>query len=239
MKNLYMESGELKVTKVFDDFVERLNNYVEVDIPEWLKLKMDDTVEFRTPINNLDDLEIKINDNDFRKFPLPGEFFGHYIECYKFQILFEYLLDNAVAEDLQNDEGYNEVIHFNENQIFEYNGDRIGFVITKYSSNDSLGISIVYVNDDNTDDYLYGNLSVNLEEYEYVNNAHEVAIHHDYMEEPQSKIVDKFIEMCGTDYRYVNYGFATSIIVQLRDIREIPIAPGLHYEDFEEDLEVI
>lgn len=236
MENLYMESGELKVVKVFDGFIDALNNYVEVDIPEWLKLKVDDTVEFRTPINNLDDLEIKINDDKFKKFPLPGKFFGHYIECYKFQILFEYLLDNAVAEDLQDDEGIDESIYFNEDQIFEYNSDKMGFVITKYSSNNSLGISIVYVNDSNTDDELYGNLSINLEEYGYVNNAYEVAIHHDYMEEPQSKIVDKFIEMYGTDYRYVNYGFATSIIVQLRDIREIPIAPGLHYEEFEDDL---
>lgn len=40
MENLYMESGELKVVKVFDEFIDALNNYVEVDIPEWLKLKV-------------------------------------------------------------------------------------------------------------------------------------------------------------------------------------------------------
>lgn len=236
MENLYMESGELKVVKVFDGFIDALNNYVEVDIPEWLKLKVDDTVEFRTPINNLDDLEIKINDNKFKKFPLPGKFFGHYIECYKFQILFEYLLDNAVAEDLQNNDKIEDAIHFNEDQIFEYNGDRMGFVLTKYASNNSPGISIVYVKSDNTDDYLYGNLSINLEEYDIVNDAHKIAIHHDYMEEPQSKIVDKFREMYCKDYNFVNYGFAASIVVELEDIRKIPISPGLHYEEFEDDL---
>lgn len=236
MENLYMESGELKVVKVFDEFIDALNNYVEVDIPEWLKLKVDDTVEFRTPINNLDDLEIKINDDKFKKFPLPEKFFGHYIECYKFQILFEYLLDNAVAEDLQNNDKIEDVIHFNEDQIFEYNGDRMGFVLTKYASNNSPGISIVYVKSDNTDDYLYGNLSINLEEYDIVNDAHKIAIHHDYMEEPQSKIVDKFREMYCKDYNFVSYGFAASIVVELEDIRKIPISPGLLYEEFEDDL---
>ena len=223
MEKIYMETSIYKVKKVLDEKLEKLN------IEEWLKLNVSDEFIFRRKLyseNSTDDLlEIKINQEAFKQTPFTSYTLSNYLSCFELQEYFDYVMTNYKPIE--------ETVHFNDDQIFKYLGYRMGFVISKYQSNNSIAISIVCINDDNTDGELYGTLTVNLEEYGIENDTKEIAIHHDYMEYPQKEILDNFLEMYGLNYVKIEYGFAQSIMVRLRDFREIPIDPGLEYEDFE------
>lgn len=222
MEEMYMETSIYKVLKVLDEKLEKLN------VEEWLKLNEGDEFIFRRKLyseNSTDDLlEIKINHETFKQTPFTSYTLSDYLSCFELQEYFDYVMTNCKPVE--------EKVYFNENQVFEYNGEKMGFVLSKYNSNNSPAINIVYVNDKNESEELYGTLTVNLEEYDIENNRNKLAIHHYYMEEPQLTIVKKFIEMYCINSVKIQYGFAESIMVELSDIQDIPIAPGLSYDDF-------
>lgn len=223
MEEMYMETSIYKVLKVLDEKLEKLN------VEEWLKLNEGDEFIFRRKLyskNSTDDLlEIKINHETFKQTPFTSYTLSDYLSCFELQEYVDYVMTTCKPVE--------EKVYFKDNQIFEYNSDKMGFVISKYQSNNSIAISIVCINDDNSDGELYGTLTVNLEEYGIENDAKEIAIHHDYMEYPQKEILDNFLEMYSLNYVKIEYGFTHSIMVRLRDLREIPIDPGLEYDDFE------
>ena len=221
MEEIYMETTTYVVVKLKEDELKDLK------VEDWLRLKENDQFSLRKKVCGENDfLEIKINDEEYKPTPFTYIDVMRYLSCFELKELFEYLTCLTGAPE-------HNVIYFNENQVFEYNGEKMGFVLSKYNSNNSPAINIVYVNDKNESEELYGTLTVNLEEYGIENNRNKLAIHHYYMEEPQLTIVKKFIEMYCINSVKIQYGFAESIIVELSDIQDIPIAPGLSYDDFE------
>lgn len=221
MEEMYMETSTYVVVKLKEDEIKDLK------VEDWLRLKENDQFSLRKKVcGESDFLEIKINEEEYKLTPFTYIDVMRYLSCFELKELFDYLvsLDNAAEK--------NNIVYFNDDQVFEFNGDRMGFVLSKYHSNNSPAINIVYVNNKNESEELYGTLSVNLEEYGIENNRNKLAIHHYYMEEPQLTIVKEFIEMYGVNSIRIQYGFAESIMVELSDIKDIPIAPGLSYDDF-------
>ena len=221
MEEMYMETSTYVVVKLKEDELKDLK------VEDWLRLKENDQFSLRKKVYGENDfLEIKINEEEYKPTPFTYINVMRYLSCFELRELFDYLvsLDNAAEE--------NNIIHFDDNQIFEYNGEKMGFVLSKYHSNNSPAINIVYVNENNESEELYGTLTVNLEEYNIENTRNELEIHHYYMEEPQDEIVNQFIEMYCINSVKIQYGFAESVMVRLRNIEDVPIAPGLSYEDF-------
>ena len=224
MEEMYMETSTYVVVKLKEDELKDLK------VEDWLRLKENDQFSLRKKVYGENDfLEIKINEEEYKPTPFTYINVMRYLSCFELRELFDYLtcLDGATVD---------RVIHFNDEQIFEHDGQKMGFVLSKYTSNNSPAVQIVCVDEENNSEELYGTLSINLEEFGIKNTIDKIAIHHYYTDENDVSydILNNFIDMyCHKQFVKIQYGFAQSVIVYLNDIKEIPIEPGLSYDDFE------